>query len=349
MEKSGAESYIYAKASGLLKKSWISERAVSLFNAESLSSLWDMIFSVPEPAVPQLLFANKIETEAVSSFVREYSRLLDMYDKPSAFLTGLLQQYDVENLKAIISALDNGEEKHPHLVNLGSYRLISYENWPDIKKITANSPFDWINDINFKEERQKIDFKLDLQMINSLWKSVNSIKGEAKEVLKDYFIYQWSVKNLIWAMRLKVYYNFSDSRIIENLYYVSSAPSKQDPICSFAIDILSKRVDSYDDWEKFRFAEYLNPRNENGVWNLNPAWVEQRFRSREFARAKKLFHQYPMSEVSLAMFFTLKRQELNCIRAATEAIRLGSDRKEAMYVAGIAGMIKGEDENVSDK
>ena len=381
MEKSGAESYIYAKAAGLLRKSWISEKAVSLFNAESLSSLWNMLFSVPEPAVPELLLANKIEIEAVKNFVKDYSKLLKMYDKPDSFLTGLLQQYDVENLKALISAVSYGEENHPHLVNLEDFRTISYEAWPNLKKITAGSPYEWVPAAVFggsdstdstgsslaaagfsvsedvakgnagvvsSEERQKIDFKLDLQMLKSLWNSVCAIKGEAKSVLKEYFSYQWAVKNLIWAMRLRVYYKFSDEKIIENLYYVGDAPSRQDPICAFAFDILSRRIDSYDDWESWRFIDYLNPRKENGVWALNPTWVEQRFRSREFVKAKKLFHQYPMSEVSLAMFYCLKKQELNCIRSATEALRLGTNKKEAMYVAGITGMIDGEDENVSD-
>ena len=33
----------------------------------------------------------------------------------------------------------------------------------------------------------------------------------------------------------------------------------------------------------------------------------------------------------------IKLQELNCIRAAAECIRLEADTKDAMYAAGIAG------------
>ena len=36
------------------------------------------------------------------------------------------------------------------------------------------------------------------------------------------------------------------------------------------------------------------------------------------------------------MFFMIKLQELNCIRAAAECIRLNADRNEAMYVAGVS-------------
>ena len=350
MDKSGADAYVYAKSASLLKKAWISERAISLFNVESLSSLWNLIFLTPEPSVPELMLANTIEIEAVKGFVKDYEKLLEMYDKPEPFLVELLRQYDVENLKAFLSAIDYGEEKHPRIVRLGDYSVISYDGWPDIKKITEHSRFAWVaQSVNSeeREERQKIDYKLDLQMFKTLWQSLCSIKGESREVLKEYFSYEWSVKNLIWALRLKVYYNFSDDKIIENLYYVGDAPSAADPLCRFAWEIFGKKIDSYEEWADWRFSEYLNPREEGGVWKLSPMWVEQRFRSREAAKAKRLFHQYPMTDVSLAMFFCLKRQELNCIRAATESLRLGTDKKEAMYVAGISDLFE-DGENVKN-
>ena len=72
---------------------------------------------------------------------------------------------------------------------------------------------------------------------------------------------------------------------------------------------------------------------------MNPMWIEQRFRSLAVGKEIRLFHQYPMADVSLVMFFRLKQQELNYIRAATEALRLGSDKTEAMYVAGISEQV----------
>jgi hypothetical protein len=37
----------------------------------------------------------------------------------------------------------------------------------------------------------------------------------------------------------------------------------------------------------------------------------------------------------MVMFFRIKLQELNCVRAAVEALRLHSDKNEAMFAAGI--------------
>ena len=39
MDKSGAASYVYAKACGMLGKAYVGKNAVKLFNAKSLSDL----------------------------------------------------------------------------------------------------------------------------------------------------------------------------------------------------------------------------------------------------------------------------------------------------------------------
>ena len=43
-----------------------------------------------------------------------------------------------------------------------------------------------------------------------------------------------------------------------------------------------------------------------------------------------------MTYASLVMFYILKLQELDCIRAATEGLRLNVGKEEAMYVAGVS-------------
>lgn len=71
-------------------------------------------------------------------------------------------------------------------------------------------------------------------------------------------------------------------------------------------------------------------------------WIEQKLRIGEVKKIKKLLHQNPLTYASLVMYFRIKLQELNSIRAATEALRLNAEKSEAMYVAGIsASMLNG--------
>ncbi len=337
MDRSSAASYVYAKAAGILTRAYVGENAIKLFNAESIPRLWEMVFETPVPMIPESMLATKLEKDAANLFISEYIKLLEVYDRPSKFLVQLMDRYEVENVKAITAALSYGETSHPHCVKLGRFAKIHIENWPDIQKMTEGSDFAWVDSVPVGAERQRMDYRLDLQEFRELWRSMNSVRDESRTALKRYFTREMAITNLLWALRLKVYYKYSDQKVIENLYYVGKEPSAEDPLCVYAYDIFERKLDLYADWKDWKFAEYLNPFEEGVVWSVNPMWLEQRFRSLALGLEKRLFHQYPMTDLSLAMFFRLKQQELNCIRAATEALRLGSDKTEAMYVAGISG------------
>lgn len=335
MDYSGASSYIYAKASGLLTKAYVGENAVRLFNLKSLSELWENVFGTSAPQIPEQLLANKIETEAVKKFVADYTSLLQLYSKPDNFLIELLRRYEVENIKVLSAALSLGEENIPRVVKLGKYELLNYDAWPNLKKITENSSFAWYNHIPTVEERQKMDFQLDLQEIRVLWNSVNRVKDSSRKALVEYYTTEYKIQNMLWALRLKVYYNMENKEILKSLFHITEEASKADPLCADAIEIFDKAVDNFDDWKDWRYAKYLNPHEDGTVWNVDPMWIEQKLRIGEVHRAKAVFHQYPMTYASLAMYFRIKQQELNVIRAATEALRLDADKTEAMYVAGV--------------
>ena len=168
MDKSGAASYVYAKACGMLGKAYVGKNAVKLFNAKSLSDLWALIFTEPVPVVPEMLLANQIEYEAVKRFVSQYSHLLENYTSPDSFPVELLRRYEIENLKVFAASLSMGETKAPRIVDIGNYSVLDYSGWPDLSKITKDSPFEWYNAVPRIAERQKLDYALDLQEIKKL-------------------------------------------------------------------------------------------------------------------------------------------------------------------------------------
>ena len=45
MDYSSASAYVYAKACGILGKSFIGEKAQSLFDVKTLSELWELVFN----------------------------------------------------------------------------------------------------------------------------------------------------------------------------------------------------------------------------------------------------------------------------------------------------------------
>ncbi|MDY3722219.1 MAG: V-type ATPase subunit [Treponema sp.] len=335
MDKSGAGSFIYAKASGIIRKSFVGPRAQYLFEQKSLSDLWTLLFHTPVPLMPEALLAEEIEKQAFKRFVSTYAYFVGLYSNPSSILTDQLLIYEAENLKEIGAALCSGETKCPSLIEIGKLQSLHVECWPEIQKITKDTTFSWYNHIPAVHEQQKMEYKIDLQVLRQLWKSLNKLTGENREVLYELFKEEYIISNIIWALRLKVHYQYKSEQIIPNLMYVTDDMGIDDPIAAPAIKIIDYPVDEYEAWENWHYKDLLNPHTPGEIWNVDPGWIERMSRMKFSKNALHIFHQHPMTEASLIGWFKVKSTELSYIRTAVESIRLCINANEAMDALGI--------------
>ena len=89
MDRSAASAYVYAKASGMLAKSFVGSRAEKLFSVKSLRELYGLLFDDEVPAIPEPMLAKVIETKAQKYFVAQYTGLLENYSEPDEVLIRL--------------------------------------------------------------------------------------------------------------------------------------------------------------------------------------------------------------------------------------------------------------------
>lgn len=335
MDKSAAHSYIYAKASGLLGKSFVAERASLLFNVKSLSELWTLIFNTQPPMLPEVLLARQIETDAFKRLISQYVYFLNQFEKPSEILKLPLRIFDSENLKAVGAALCMGEKECPPLEDIGEFSQFNFKAWPDIAKITEGTSFSWYNTVQQISEQQKNEYKIDIQSVKNFWKAIHTLNGEDFEIIKRLFCTEYILKNLVWALRLKINYQMSKEKIIENLIYVTEGPTKDDPIAGPVFAILDKDLDAWEQWQDWRYANLLNPHTPGEIWSVDPRYIEENGRIKFTRMALLAFHQKPMSVSSLIGWFKVKSFELSCIRTAVESLRLGISRQDAMNTVGI--------------
>jgi vacuolar-type H+-ATPase subunit C/Vma6 len=335
MDNTSAILFCYAKAAGQLKKSFVGDKINLLFEQNSLSDLWTLIFKEPVPAVPEVLLAKEIEKKALSRFISQYEFFISQFDNPPLVLTTPLRRYEVENLKEICDSLAANEKDLPELIDLHGKTVLKTEFWPDIAAITKDTIYDWLNTASKKEDQQHFEFKLDLQLVQTLWKSIQSCHGDNKQAHIKLFKEEFVIKNVIWALRLLLYYGMSREQIIENLFYVTDAPDVSDPVAGPAIKVLDYDVENYSDWENWDYAKFLNPKVEGEVWRVNPAWIEKSSVLNVKNRAYATFHQNPNEDVALVAWFKLKSFELNCIRTAVESLRLNVGSQEAMAILGM--------------
>lgn len=335
MDKVAANSYIYAKASGIIGKSFIGQNSSKMFSAKNLGELWAVLFNSNVPALPEKLLAQEIEKEAFHRFITQYTDFVKLYDTPEEIMLDQLYIYEAENLKEVYDTLCEGEVTCPELIDLGDFSRLNYSAWPNISEITYGSPFNWCNKVTGVHDKQKIEFKIDIQVVKELWNAIEKTSGENRIALEKLYLNEYVIKNIVWALRLKKYYKWDNDKILENLIYVTDSPSKKDPIAAPAIYILDKELDNYSHWENWKYAQLLNPHIGGEVWSVEPGWIEKSNRVRMNKIALQIFHQYPMIEASLMAWFKVKNFELSCIRTAVESLRLGINSKDAMNTLGI--------------
>ena len=334
MDKSGADAFVFAKANGILGKSFTVKRAHQLFSAKSIGELWTLLYRTQPPLVPEVLLSQQIEEKAFSDFMEQYVKFIDMYDKPEPVLIDQLLLFEGENLKEIGASFCKGEKTPPNLIDLGSYSSLHYKAWPDIKKITRGTAFSWYNKVPSIHEQQKLEFKIDIQVCRHLWDSAQREKGEASEALLDLYRQEFIIKNIVWVLRLRLYYKMKNEDIINNLIYVTDKPGRSDPVASQAIKILDWPLDEYEPWRNWKYSHLVNPHQDGQVWQIDPIWIERRNRVEINRKATKLFHQFPSDPCSLIGWYKIKNFELNCIRTAVESIRLNVNPEEAMEAVG---------------
>lgn len=335
MDKSGASAFVYAKASGMLAKSYIGKRAVKLFEVRKLSDLWAMLFDEEVPLIPEFMLARRIEEKAERLFVEDFSRLLSWYSKPDSVLIALLRLYDFTNLKLLSTALYKNDKEIPNIVDIGQFSELNYKAWPDIAKITHGSSLSWYNTVPEVSEQKNCDHVLDVQYIRHLWASVKKLppgeRAPVEKLIKTDIIYQ----NIIWALRLKVYYDMDNESITASLASLSETPDKTDVLAGPAVKLLDKAVDVYDDWQNWEYKHLLNTHEPDSIWKVDPRWVQQSANSELAERALKDFHKYPFTAMVLTAWFKIKQNEVANIRTAAEALRLNISESEVKEFAGI--------------
>ena len=322
MDTSSASSYVYAKASGILARSYTGARAAKLFGVQKLAELWPLVFEEEVPAVPEILLAKIIEQKAAEKFISEYKKLLAAYDKPARILVDLLQYFDYENLKSLGAAAAMGQKEIPPLRDIKPYNLLRYSCWPSIQKITQGSELEWYDKAPEVVEQQRLDNKLDLQFIEKLWASSQELFGEEKKMVQDLIAQRFSMRNVVWVLRLKLYYKMGQDQIVQRLAFLNAQNWRSDPLGGAALEILDKDIENWDEWKDWKYAKFLNPREDGALWSVDPRWVEESWEKDFIKKATKKFHANPCAQTALLCWYYVKAKELDYIRMATEALRL---------------------------
>lgn len=336
MDNGAASAFVYARACALTAKSFTGKNAHSLFSVKSPGELYTLLFNEEVPLVPEKILTKMIEHKARQKFFDEYRKLLDSYSKPEKIFTDLLKFYDYENVKEIGSLLATGNKSRPELAMPFKKGPFRYDRWPDVKKITEKTDISWYDRVFSVDELQNVDNRIDIQYIRELWADAHLVHDESAKDIISLLREENVMRNVVWALRLRVYYNMECSEIKPTLAYEQPHPVKNDAFAKDACAVLEKDLYSYSEWKNWKYADFLNPFQEGSVWSVDPSWVERAWKRDYMKKIERLFHKSPLSPLVMVCFFKLKQNELDYITAVAEGLRLDADQDSVMQSVSLS-------------
>jgi vacuolar-type H+-ATPase subunit C/Vma6 len=356
MSGMGERSYVYAKACGIIGKSFVGKRILRLGGLSRLSELDRLVFSQEARDLPERELLIDLERRIIGRTARQMVTIIESFSKPPEFLVRLLRTYEYGDIKGLLNALSAGESKAPVFTDIGRFRTVKVEAYPDTKAMLRDTEFEWLlrEDLSSSGgDNSLLQTKLDRQYYTALWKALLSLPRNDRKTATRILSEEISLRNAAWALRLRTYYRMSPEEIQERLVSVrpsvspaakpSVKPSVKSPakspvspvvkpgkgspegaaLTADAVASLSLALDNPADWTSWKRAAFLNPARPGENWAVDPRHFQNAASEYLYRLARTSFRLRPFSLDTVACFIKLKQFEEDLLTSVAEGLGLG--------------------------
>ena len=340
----GERAYTYAKACGIIGKSFVGKRTINLERVSRLSELDRMVFPAASGDLPEKELLPDLEKRITERAVNSIVSIVDSFSNPPEFLTLLVRGYEYTELSnAISSSMEKEKNAKAYSrarfsgTNLGRFQTVRFDAWPDIRAMIEGTEFAFLLEREelFKDDKGAVSLQtvLDQHYYNALWKSLFALP------LKDRFAgvrilsEEISLKNCCWALRLRTYYGMAPDEVKSHLIDIRVKGKKS--LAGEAIQCLEFPLDSIAAWSPWRWKRFLNSESAGRHWNADPRYF-QNAASRYLCRlARHYFRLNPFSLNTIFCFVKLKQFEEDLLTSGAEGLSIGMSGSDILSMLGV--------------
>ena len=303
--------YAYAKACGIIGKSFVGKRIKKLDALSRLSELDRMLFPASGQDLPEKELLVDLEKRIIGRSINSIITIINCFSKAPGFLIFLLRRYEYEDIK---KALD---------VNIEG---------TDFAFLPEDESF-----LNQEQGDSIPPMHLDQHYYNSLWESLSRLPGKDRYAAGKILSEEISLKNSCWALRLRTYYNMKADEIKSYLIDLPVAPKrKKRSLAEEAVQCLDFPLDDFDAWSSWRWKKFLNSPAGKDKWQADPRHFQNASSRYLFQLAYRLFRINPFSLDSVFCFIKLKQFEEDLLVSYAEALGMGFSGREIISLLGAA-------------
>jgi vacuolar-type H+-ATPase subunit C/Vma6 len=344
MVGAGERAYVYAKACGIIGKSFTGRRIAALHPISRLSELDRLIFGSGAQELPERELLPNLERRLIGRSVAAISAIVNAYKNPPELLIMLIRVYEYSDLKtalalAVEAAAGNaGSAAKPEFTDLGRFGTVHFDAWPDIKAMLQGTEFDFLMDKSggVKKEFDGVSLEtiLDRHYYKKLWAGIGKLKKSDRKAAEKICGEEISLRNCAWVLRLRTYYGMQGDELKQHLITLDDAPGTG-RLSGDALEALELPLDSRSEWEKWKRVQFLNGDSSatrrvfgGGQWHADPRYFQNAASQYLYKLALHHFRLRPSSIDTCFCFIKLKQFEEDLLTSDAEGLGMGMGGKD---------------------
>jgi vacuolar-type H+-ATPase subunit C/Vma6 len=322
-------------------KSFVAKRIPGLMRPDRLSALDRLIFPGASRELPERELLPDLERRITERAVSQILSIVSSFSRPPELLSRLLRTWEYADLKSALNALVGGESSFPSWTRLGPFSTVRFAAYPDLSAMLKETEFEFLlsKEMNLVRGGDAVMAQalLDKQYYSRLWQAMKKLpvsdRAEAEKILAE----EISLRNCVWALRLRSYYGMSGQEVSGHLMDIGPAGAGKSPrkgekapssLAADARAMLEFSLDSRSAWEGWRRERFLNSEIPGRSWVVDPRYFQNAAGDYLYKLALRAFRRKPFSIDTAFCFIRIKQYEEDLLTSVAEGLGLGMSSQD---------------------
>lgn len=346
MQNAGERAYAYAKACGIIGKSFVGKRASALAGLRSLSELDRLVFPDPHRELPGRELLVDLEDRILRRTARHILAALNSFASPPELFIRMVRSWEYAGLKAVLRHIAAGIKTPPPRSDAGPFGTVRFDAFPDLAAMIAGTEFEPILGKDGKAlqggqfDLTQAETELDLHYYRSLTESLRRLSAGDRLFAEHILAEEISLRNCVWALRLRTYFKKSAAETAQYLMNIpvrlsggpipgglrpraSAAVCGTVSLAAEALASLELPLDSRSAWKFWRWERFLNPEKSGESWAADPRYFQNAASEYLYRFSLRCFRRMPFSLSSVFCYIKLKQFEEDLLTSVAEGLGLG--------------------------
>jgi vacuolar-type H+-ATPase subunit C/Vma6 len=329
---SACRAFAYAKATGIIARSFVESR---LSRLSAVSSLRDFTALVLERELSAEAGTGGLERALAEKALKEILSVVNSFQNAPELLVRLIKSYEYADLKNALSALDKGEAA-PAVCDLGRFSSIRFSAYPDLRRMLRGTEYAFLLNGNGRNkmdgERERVVL-LDTHYWTALVDAARRLNRAELPRFRHILAEEIALMNCSWALRLRSYYGM-DAETIRAALIGGKLEKSGPPLDRDALSSLERPLDHREDWQDWRRAAFLNPETPGTYWKCEPRFFQNAASVYLYHLTRRAFRRHPFSLDTAACFIRLKQFEEQLLCGVAEGLKLSLRADSVFTIMG---------------